>query len=125
MDQRAMMPNLTYFSPKVEKRASLIEGRGLFARAAIAKGEVVVKGGYVLTREQRDRIGEELGKSEIQITKDLFIGSTTPAERAGGMMHLRHCCEPNLVVQIKPMVPTTSASLLIAQPIAATPRYAG
>ena len=55
------MLNLTYFSPKVEKRASLIDGRGLFATAAIAKGEiVVVKGGYILTGEQRDRIGEEL-----------------------------------------------------------------
>jgi hypothetical protein len=27
------MLNLTYFSPKVEKRASLIDGRGLFATA--------------------------------------------------------------------------------------------
>lgn len=40
--------NLSYFSPKIEKRSSPIEGRGLFAKAPIAKGEVVVvKGGYV------------------------------------------------------------------------------
>ena len=90
-----MMLNLTYFSPKIEKRASLIDGRGLFATAAITKGEVVVvKGGYILTREQRERIGEELGPSEIQITEDLVIGPTTSAEREGGMMHLNHCCEP-------------------------------
>jgi len=94
------MLDLTYFSPRVEKRASLINGRGLFATAAIAKGEVVVvKGGYILTREQRDSIGEELGPSEIQITEDLFIGPTTPAEREGGMMHLNHSCEPNLGLQ--------------------------
>jgi len=94
------MLDLTYFSPKVEKRASLINGRGLFATAAIAKGEVVVvKGGYILTREQRDSIREELGPSEIQITEDLFIGPTTSAEREGGMMHLNHSCEPNLGVQ--------------------------
>lgn len=94
------MLDLTYFSPRVEKRASLINGRCLFATAAIAKGEVlVVKGGYILTREQRDRIGEELGPSEIQITEDLFIGPTTPAEREGGMMHLNHSCEPNLGLQ--------------------------
>jgi hypothetical protein len=36
------MPDLTYFSPKVEKRASPINGRGLFAKAVIAKDEVVV-----------------------------------------------------------------------------------
>jgi hypothetical protein len=94
------MLGLTYFSPKVEKRASLINGRGLFATAVIAKGEVVVvKGGYILTREQRDSIGEELGPSEIQITEGLFIGPTRPAEREGGMMHLNHSCEPNLGVQ--------------------------
>ena len=67
--------NLSYFSQKVEKRSSPIEGRGLFAKRAIKMGEVmVVKGGYVLTRTQRDRIGRELGPSEIQITEDLFIG---------------------------------------------------
>jgi uncharacterized protein len=94
------MLGLTYFSPKVEKRASLIDGRGLFAIAAIAKGEIVViKGGYILTREQRDEIAKELGPSEIQITEDLFIGPTTLAEREGGMMHLNHCCEPNLGLQ--------------------------
>jgi uncharacterized protein len=72
------MPDLTYFSPKVEKRSSPIHGRGLFAKAAIDKNEVVVvKGGYVLSRTQRNRIGEELGPSEIQITEDLFIGPTT------------------------------------------------
>ena len=43
--------NLTYFSPKIEKRMSPIQGRGLFAKTYIEKGEVVVvKGGYVLTK---------------------------------------------------------------------------
>lgn len=94
------MPNLTWFSPKVEKRASRIEGRGLFAKEAIARDEiVVVKGGYILTREQRDRIGRELGPAEIQIAEALFIGPTTRAEREGGMMHLNHSCEPNLGLQ--------------------------
>lgn len=94
------MTGLTYFSPKVEKRSSSIDGRGLFAKTAIANGEiVVVKGGYVLQQEQRDRIGKELGPSEIQITEDLFIGPATMAEREGGMMHLNHSCEPNLGLQ--------------------------
>ena len=92
--------NLTWFSPKVEKRKSLIEGRGLFAKSRIEKGEiVVVKGGYVLTRNQRDEIGKTLGPSEIQITEDLFIGPATAAEREGGMMHLNHSCEPNLGIK--------------------------
>jgi uncharacterized protein len=93
-------PNLTYFSPKVEKRQSGIEGRGLFARQAVAAGEVVVvKGGFVLTKAQRDAIGKELGPAEIQITETLFIGPTTARQREGGMMHLNHSCEPNLGLQ--------------------------
>ena len=85
------MPDLSYFSPKVEKRSSPIDGRGLFATTAVAKDEiVVVKGGYVFTTEQRDRIGQDLGPSEIQITETLFIGPATLAEREGGMMHLNH-----------------------------------
>ena len=92
--------DLTYFSPKTEKRVSGIEGRGLFAREAISKGEVVVvKGGYVMTREQRDEVGRRLGPAEIQITEALFIGPVTPEEREGGMMHLNHSCEPNLGLQ--------------------------
>jgi uncharacterized protein len=92
--------NLTYFSPKVEKRKSPIDGRGLFARERINAGEVVVvKGGYVLTKAERDAIGKDLGPSEIQITEDLFIGPVTRAEREGGMMHLNHSCEPNLGLQ--------------------------
>ncbi len=88
--------NLTYFSPKVEKRKSPIEGRGLFAKDKIEAGEiVVVKGGYILTKAQRDKIGRKLGPSEIQVTEDLFIGPTSKRQREGGMMHLNHSCEPN------------------------------
>ena len=92
--------NLTYFSPKTEKRGSTIEGRGLFAKKTISKGEiVVVKGGYIMTRAQRDKVEERLGPAEIQITEELFIGPTTGKEREGGMMHLNPSCEPNLGVQ--------------------------
>jgi hypothetical protein len=92
--------NLTYFSPKIEKRVSPIQGRGLFAKVDLEKDEVVVvKGGYVPTKTQRDDIGKELGPSEIQITEDLFIGPTAETEREGGMMHLNHSCEPNLGLQ--------------------------
>jgi len=58
--------DLTYFSPKTEKRGSEIEGRGLFATAPISRGEiVVVKGGHVMSRAQRDEVGRRLGPSEI------------------------------------------------------------
>ncbi len=92
--------NLTYFSPKTEKRRSGIEGRGLFAKEPILKAEIVViKGGYVLTKSQRDEVALELGPAEIQLDENLFIGPATPEEREGGMMYLNHSCEPNLGLQ--------------------------
>ena len=92
--------DMTYFSPNTEKRVSGIEGRGIFARESISKGEiVVVKGGYIMTRDQRDDVGRRLGPAEIQATEDLFIGPVTQSEREGGMMHLNHSREPNLGLQ--------------------------
>jgi SET domain-containing protein len=92
--------NQTYFSPKTEKRVSGIEGRGLFAKEPIAQGEtVVVKGGYVMTTDQRKKVSEYMGPSDIQIAEDLHLGPITPEDREGGMMHLNHSCEPNLGLQ--------------------------
>ena len=92
--------DLTYFSPKTEKRGSGIEGRGLFASEPISKGDiVVVKGGDVMTKDKRDDVGQSLGPAEIQVTEDLFIAPATQEEREGGMMRLNHSCRPNLGLQ--------------------------
>ncbi len=51
------MPPLSYRSPKTEVRESKIHGCGLFAKADIARGEIVaIKGGHIVDREtlQRD-----------------------------------------------------------------------
>ena len=56
------MTPLTYRSPKTEVRESAIHGLGLFARAAIAAGEIVaVKGGHVLTRAAWRALAPALG----------------------------------------------------------------
>ena len=90
----------TWFSPKVEKRVSGIEGRGLFALEAIDPGELVVmKGGHVFDRAERDRLAETLGPAEIQIDDDLFIGPVTQEEREAAMLHLNHSCDPNVGIQ--------------------------
>ncbi len=91
---------LTWFSPKVEKRNSPIEGTGLFATQLLAAGElVVVKGGHVFSRSRRDELDRILGPAEIQIADDLFIGPVNLAEREGAMMHLNHSCDPNVGIQ--------------------------
>jgi len=90
---------MSYRSPKTVVRESLIQGRGLFAAAPIASGEIVaVKGGHVFHRETLQRIAPELGPAEIQIGEDLFIGPLDASEREGSMIFSNHSCEPNLGV---------------------------
>ena len=88
-------PSLTYFSPKVEKRKSTIDGRGLFARESIGLGEiVVVKGGYVLTRAQRDQVHSgRTGKRQFGKTRSDggTAGPTRPS--AAGDDRARHAAQ--------------------------------
>jgi hypothetical protein len=91
---------LTYRSSKTEVRPSPIHGRGLFARAAIAAGEIVaVKGGHVLTAAQWAALEPALGAAEIQIADDLVIAPVGPDHREGSMLHTNHSCDPNLALQ--------------------------
>lgn len=91
------MIHLSYRSPKTEVRESPIHGRGLFATADIARGEVVVvKGGHIVTREQLREITPKLGPVEIQIGDDLFIAPVTDEERELSMLYSNHSCDANL-----------------------------
>ncbi|HKD11693.1 MAG TPA: SET domain-containing protein-lysine N-methyltransferase, partial [Thermoanaerobaculia bacterium] len=79
---------------------SSIQGRGLFAAAPIAAGEVVaVKGGHVFDRATLARIAPALGPAEIQIGDDLFIGPLDAAEREESMIFSNHSCAPNIGVR--------------------------
>lgn len=94
------MGNLSYISPKAIVRESSIQGRGLFAREPIAKGEIVcIKGGRIFNRETLREVAQSLGPAEIQIAEDLFIGPLTEQEREGSMIFSNHSCEPNIGVQ--------------------------
>lgn len=94
------MNNLSYLSSKTFVKASAIHGRGLFAKEALAQGEIVrVKGGYVFNRAALHEIQPRLGPAEIQIAEDLFIGPRTEEEREGGMIFSNHSCDPNIGVQ--------------------------
>ena len=94
------MTNFTYRSPKTEVRESRIHGQGLFAKAPIAKGEIVaVKGGYILTAQAWATIENTLGSAEIQIAEDLFIAPVQQDQRDGGMLYTNHSCDPNIALQ--------------------------
>lgn len=92
-----LITRLSYLSPKTQVRESPIHGRGLFATADIAKGEVVVvKGGHIVAGEQLREITPKLGPVEIQIGDDLFIAPVTDEERELSMLYSNHSCDANL-----------------------------
>jgi hypothetical protein len=95
------MLQLSWRSPEAEVRPSKIHGRGLFAKTAIAKGEIVaVKGGHIVDRETLQReITPQLGPVEIQIGDDLFIAPVTEDERELSMLYTNHSCEPNIGIR--------------------------
>ena len=94
------MTDLSYRSPKTAVQPSSIHGRGLFAREAIAAGEIVaVKGGYVVDAARWAELEPELGAAEIQIAPDLFLAPVAASEREGSMLYTNHSCEPNLALE--------------------------
>jgi hypothetical protein len=90
----------SYRSPKTVVRTSAIVGRGLFAAAAIAQGEIVcVKGGHLLTKAEFAKYRKVANNAELQIADGLFLAPVTEAEYEHLMMFLNHSCEPNVGVQ--------------------------
>ena len=94
------MKNLSYRSGKTEVLVSPIHGKGLFAKQAIAEGEIVaVKGGHILTMEEWSTLEPQLGPAEIQIAEELFIAPTQQEQRYGSMLYTNHSCSPNIAIQ--------------------------
>ena len=94
------MTPASYRSPKTAVRRSGFAGRGLFADAAIAEGEIVcVKGGHLLTRSEFASHKGVANEAELQIADDLFLSPVAAAEFEGLMMFLNHSCDPNVGIQ--------------------------
>jgi len=94
------MKDLSYRSPKTEVKPSPIHGKGLFAKEAIAKGEIVaVKGGHILTGQEWATFEPGLGSAEIQISEGLFIAPVEQSQREGSMLYTNHSCDPNIAIQ--------------------------
>ena len=91
----------SWISPKTEKgRPSGIEGRGLFAIAPIAGGELVaIKGGHIFDRATLDANAALIGDSYIQIADDAFLAPLEADEVERVMLYLNHSCEPNVGVR--------------------------
>lgn len=90
----------SYRSPKTSVRPSRIVGRGLFADAPIAEGEIVcVKGGHLVSKAEFATLKEVANEAELQIADDLFLSPMSETEFQGLMMFLNHSCEPNVGIQ--------------------------
>ncbi|HKA08619.1 MAG TPA: SET domain-containing protein-lysine N-methyltransferase [Gemmataceae bacterium] len=90
----------SYRSPKTAVRPSRIVGRGLFADAPIAAGEIVcVKGGHLLTKAEFANYKGVANEAELQIADNLFLSPVADAEFESLMMFLNHSCEPNVGIQ--------------------------
>jgi SET domain-containing protein len=87
----------SYLSPKTVIKRSPIEGKGLFARRPIRRGEIVaIKGGHILDRRALGRVKSRIAHSYIQIADGFFIGATTAAEVRRNKLFLNHSCAPNV-----------------------------
>jgi hypothetical protein len=90
----------SYRSPKTVVRPSAIGGRGLFADAAIARGEIVcVKAGHLLDKAAFAQVQGVANDADLQIADELFLAPVTADEFEDVMMFLNHSCEPNVGIQ--------------------------
>lgn len=90
----------SWFSPKTEKRVSPIQGRGLFARAAISAGEIVaIKGGTIVDAGSFALIREKVSPAEIQIEDGLYIAPDSAEAVEANILCLNHSCDPNVGVR--------------------------
>ena len=90
----------SWFSPKTEKRASPIQGRGLFAREAIAAGEIVaVKGGTIMDSASFALIRDAVSPAESQIEDGLYITPCSAEVVEANILCLNHSCNPNVGVR--------------------------
>lgn len=84
-------------NPRIEIRASPIEGNGLFAREPLKEGEIVeVMGGAVLAQAEFDAFSRTtIRYNAIQIAEGLHLVEH-PEVTQTRQGSLNHSCEPNL-----------------------------
>jgi len=87
----------SYRSPKTEIRESSINEKGLFAKAFIAKDEiVVVRSGHIINDEELRRKRDVVGDADLQISDVFYLAPLSREEFKNIMTFVNHSCEPNL-----------------------------
>lgn len=81
-------------SDKVEIRDNGLNGKGVFAKEFIKKGEIVfIKGGHILTREKIFSTG--IINSYFPISDEYFLGAINKEEEDDIKLYENHSCNPN------------------------------
>ncbi len=85
-------------SPKTQVRdCSLIEGKGIFAKDVIRKGEIVaIKAGHIITLEEYKNLDEKPRQYCLQIEDGFFLGPKTEQEIPTNAIFINHSCDPNV-----------------------------
>jgi hypothetical protein len=87
-----------WIDPRIEIRVPAIAGRGMFARARIAKGEVVVVWGGTVFSGAEVQAGKASKGSTVPIGEGVHLGSsagTYDRERDDVGDFVNHSCDPN------------------------------
>jgi SET domain-containing protein len=85
----------SWLDPRIEVRRSALGGRGMFAKAPIAAGEIVMEWGGLVVRAAELPNTAIVPDSAIPIAEDLFI--VTPAGATDlDDFYLNHACDPSL-----------------------------
>lgn len=82
-------------SNKVEIRTNSLNGKGIFAKENIKKGEIVfIKGGHILTQDEIFSSG--VINSYFPISDEYFLGATNKDEEDQIKLYQNHSCNPNV-----------------------------
>lgn len=82
-------------SDKAEIRENSLNGKGIFAKENIKKGEIVfIKGGHILTKENLFSSG--IINSYFPISDEYFLGATNVEEEETIKLYENHSCNPNV-----------------------------
>lgn len=84
-------------SDKVEVRDHSLNGKGIFAKEHIDKGEIVyIKGGHILTRDELFSSG--VINSYYPISDEYYLGAKDESEEEKIKLYQNHSCNPNVGV---------------------------
>ena len=84
-----------WLDPRIEVRPSRIQGRGLFVREDVAKGERLITWGSRLLTLEEIAADRYIRGSAVQISSEYYLGSRLGDESSPAIF-LNHSCDPNI-----------------------------